>query len=156
VLKNLKIPKKVLKRKRNLASEKNRKRKQWTFVANAMHETTNKMKSVIKKTFMYILTCKSGTIDIQPFPCLVISGISCHCIWTNTDYYNNTKKVPPCLIEIFGNWPEKLINFFVLNILLFELFPLQRTNWFPFNARATERIKNLSIIFLKFIDNWTL
>jgi hypothetical protein len=28
VLKNLKIPKKVLKRKRNLASEKNRKRKQ--------------------------------------------------------------------------------------------------------------------------------
>ena len=84
------------------------------FVANAMHETTNKMNSVIKKTFMYILTCKSGTIDIQPFPCLVISGISCHCIWTNTDYYNNNKKVPPCLIEIFGNWPEKLINFFVL------------------------------------------
>jgi hypothetical protein len=41
----------------------------------------------------------------------------------------------------------------LLNILLFELFPLQRTNWFPFNARATERIKNLSIIFLKFIDN---
>jgi hypothetical protein len=30
--------------------------------------------------------------------------------WTNTDYYKQTKKVPPCLIKIFGNWPEKLIK----------------------------------------------
>jgi hypothetical protein len=42
--------------------------------------------------------------------CMVVSGISCHCIWTNTDYYKQTKKVPPCLIKIFGNWPEKLIK----------------------------------------------
>ena len=41
--------------------------------------------------------------------CMVVSGISCHCIWTNTDYYKNKKKVHPCLIKIFGNWPEKLI-----------------------------------------------
>jgi hypothetical protein len=45
--------------------------------------------------------------------CMVVSGISCHCIWTNTDYYKQTKKVPPCLIKMFGNWPEKLIIFFV-------------------------------------------
>ena len=44
--------------------------------------------------------------------CMVVSNISCHCIWTNTDYYKQTKKVPPCLIKIFGNWPEKLIIFF--------------------------------------------
>jgi hypothetical protein len=42
--------------------------------------------------------------------CMVVSDISCHCIWTNTDYYKQTKKVPPCLIKIFGNWPEKLIK----------------------------------------------
>jgi hypothetical protein len=41
--------------------------------------------------------------------CMVVSGISCHCIWTNTDYYKNKKKVHPCLIKSFGNWPEKLI-----------------------------------------------
>ena len=43
--------------------------------------------------------------------CMVVSGISCHCIWTNTDYYNK-KKVPLCLIKMFGNWPGKLIIFF--------------------------------------------
>jgi hypothetical protein len=49
--------------------------------------------------------------------------------------------------------PDFILKLYTFNILLFELFPLQRTNWFPFNARATERIKNLSIIFLIFIDN---
>jgi hypothetical protein len=49
--------------------------------------------------------------------------------------------------------PDLILKLYTFNILL---FPLLRTNWFPFNARATERIKNLSIIFLKFIDNWTL
>ena len=27
--------------------------------------------------------------------CMVVSGISCHCIWTNTDYYNNKKMFLP-------------------------------------------------------------
>ena len=27
--------------------------------------------------------------------CMVVSGISCHCIWTNTDYYNNNKRCLP-------------------------------------------------------------
>jgi hypothetical protein len=27
--------------------------------------------------------------------CMVVSGISCHCIWTNTDYYNNKKRCLP-------------------------------------------------------------
>jgi hypothetical protein len=49
--------------------------------------------------------------------------------------------------------PDLILKLYTFNILLFELFPLQRTKWFLFNARATERIKNLSIIFLKFIDN---
>jgi hypothetical protein len=48
-----------------------------------------------------------------------------------------------------------VIKLYAFKMLLFELFPLQRTNGFPFNARTTERIKNLSIISLKFIDNWT-
>jgi hypothetical protein len=30
------------------------------------------------------------------------------------------------------------------------------TKWFPFHVRARERKNNLSIIFLKFIDIWTL
>jgi hypothetical protein len=46
-----------------------------------------------------------------------------------------------------------ILKLYTFNILFFELFPLQKTNWFQFNVRATERIKNLSIIFLKFIDN---
>ena len=46
--------------------------------------------------------------------CMVVSGISCHCILTNTDYYNNKKRcLPSFLIKIFGNWPEKLIIVFV-------------------------------------------
>jgi hypothetical protein len=49
--------------------------------------------------------------------------------------------------------PDLILKLYTFNILLFELFPLQRTNWFPFNARATERINDLSIIFLKFMDN---
>jgi hypothetical protein len=49
--------------------------------------------------------------------------------------------------------PDLILKLYTFSILLFELIPLQGTNWFPFNARATERIKNLSIIFLKFIDN---
>jgi hypothetical protein len=39
--------------------------------------------------------------------------------------------------------PDLILKLHTFNILLFELFPLQRTNWFPFNARATERINNL-------------
>ena len=38
--------------------------------------------------------------------------------------------------------PDLILKLYTFNILLFELFPLQRTNWVPFNARATERIKN--------------
>ena len=43
--------------------------------------------------------------------------------------------------------PDLILKLYTFNILLFKLFPLQRTKWFPFIARATERIKNLSIIF---------
>jgi len=43
--------------------------------------------------------------------------------------------------------PDLILKLYTFNILLFDLFPLQRTKLFPFNARATERIKNLSIIF---------
>jgi hypothetical protein len=39
--------------------------------------------------------------------------------------------------------PDLILKLHTFNILLFELFPLQRTNWFPSNARATERINNL-------------
>ena len=38
--------------------------------------------------------------------CMVVSDISCHCIWTNTDYYKQTKKVPPCLIKILEIGPR--------------------------------------------------
>jgi hypothetical protein len=44
--------------------------------------------------------------------------------------------------------PDLILKLYTFNIFLFELFPLQRTSWFPFNARAIERIKNLNIIFL--------
>jgi len=35
--------------------------------------------------------------------------------------------------------PDLILKLYTFNILLFELFPLQRTNWFLFNAIATER-----------------
>jgi hypothetical protein len=40
---------------------------------------------------------------------------------------------------------DLILKLYGFDIFLFELFPLQRTKWFPFNARATERIKNLII-----------
>ena len=39
--------------------------------------------------------------------------------------------------------PDLIKKLCTFSILLFDLFPFQRTNWFPFNARATENIKNL-------------
>jgi hypothetical protein len=38
---------------------------------------------------------------------------------------------------------DLILKLCTFSILLFELFPLQRTNWFPFNAKATEKFKNL-------------
>ena len=46
--------------------------------------------------------------------CMVVSGISCHCIWTNTDYYNNKKRCLPALSKFLEYWPEKLIIFVCL------------------------------------------
>jgi hypothetical protein len=46
--------------------------------------------------------------------CMVVSDISCHCIWTNTDYYNNKKRCLPALSKFLEYWPEKLIIFVCL------------------------------------------
>jgi hypothetical protein len=47
----------------------------------------------------------------------------------------------------------KVIDNRPFDIFLIELFPFRKTKWFPFHARATDRIKNLIIIFLTFIGS---
>jgi hypothetical protein len=46
-----------------------------------------------------------------------------------------------------------ILNLYAFDIFLIELFPFRKTKWFPFHERATDRIKNLIIIFLTFIDS---
>jgi hypothetical protein len=76
--------------------------------------------------------------------CMVVSGISCHCIWTNTDYYNNIKKVPPCLIKIFGNWPEKLKIVFV--------WPYVKVEWHRFAKTIVISMKPSTLLI--FLSNF--
>lgn len=41
---------------------------------------------------------------------------------------------------------DLILKLYVLDIFLLELFPLQKTKWFPFHVSATERTKNFSTV----------